>query len=141
MADPNEHLSDFEEGARRALEWLSRSEDAAELAQIVGEMPAKLGDMEIAFIIAIGRAALVGHKAAPQDEAEAKTRPATLPPPAEAPPVPWIDVDEFRRRQRAHEQAARLQELASRNANAFVEMQHAFAPRNQTRTDAEWRGW
>jgi hypothetical protein len=32
-------VTDFEEGARRALEWLGRSEDAAELAQIVGEMP------------------------------------------------------------------------------------------------------
>ena len=141
MGAENENLSDYEEGARRALEWLGRSEDAAELPQIVDAMPPKLGDMENAFLIAIGRAALAGHKAAPQTEAEAKTRPATLPPPAEAPPVPWIDVDAFRRRQRAHEQAARLQELASRNANAFVEMQHAFAPRNQTRTDAEWRGW
>jgi hypothetical protein len=128
MGAENENLSDYEEGARRALEWLGRSEDATELAQIIGEMPAKLGDMEIAFIIAIGRAALAGHKAAPQTAEEATARPATLPPPAEAPPVPWIDVDEFRRRQRAHEQAARLQELASRNANAFVEMQQAFAP-------------
>ena len=140
MADQNVSVTDFEEGARRALEWLGGSEDAAELAQIVGEMPATLGDMEIAFIIAIGRAALAGHKAAPQTEDEAKARPATLPPPAEAPPVPWIDVDEFRRRQRAHEQAARLQELASRNANAFVEMQHAFTLGNQTWKDADWRG-
>jgi hypothetical protein len=140
VADQNVSVTDFEEGARRALEWLGGSEDAAELAQIVGEMPAKLGDMEAAFLIAIGRAALAGHRAAPQTEAEATARPATLPPPAEA-PVPWIDVDEFRRRQRAHEQAARLQELASRNANAFVEMQHAFTPRNQMRNDADWRGW
>jgi hypothetical protein len=66
LADQNVSVTDFEEGARRALEWLGRSEDAAELAQIVGEMPAKLGDMEIAFLIAIARAALAGHKAAPQ---------------------------------------------------------------------------
>ena len=128
VADQNESLTDFEEGARRALEWLGRSEDAAELAQIIGEMPPKLGDMETAFLIAIGRAALAGHKAAPQTEDEAKARPATLPPPADSPPAPWIDVDEFRRRQRAHEQAARYEELAGRNANAFVEMHHAFAP-------------
>jgi hypothetical protein len=140
MGAVNENLSDYEEGARRALEWLGRTEDGAELAQIIGEMPAKLGDMESAFLIAIGRAALAGHKAAPQTEAEAKTRPATLPPPSEALPVPWIDVDEFRRRQRAHEQAARLQELASRNANAFVEMQHAFTPGNRMRNDVDWRG-
>jgi hypothetical protein len=99
---------------------LGLSEDAAELAQIIGEMPAKLGDMEIAFIIAIGRAALAGHKAAPQTEDEAKARPAALPPPAEA-PVPWIDVDAFRRRMRDHERAARLERLASSNAAAWLE--------------------
>jgi hypothetical protein len=64
-----------------------RSEDAAELAQIIGEMTT-LGDMESAFLIAIGRAALAGHKAAPQTEAEAKVRPATLPPSAEATSLP-----------------------------------------------------
>ena len=127
MADQNVSVTDFEEGARRALEWLGRSEDAAELAQIISEMPAKLGDMETAFLIAIGRAALAGHKAAPQTEDEAKARPATLPhrrpatlpPPAEALPVPWIDVDEFRRRRLEHERRARFEELARRNAALF----------------------
>jgi hypothetical protein len=119
VADQNVSVTDFEEGARRALEWLGRSEDAAELAQIVGEMPPKLGDMETAFLIAIGRAALAGHKAAPQTEDEAKARPATLPPPAEALPVPWIDVDEFRRRRLEHERRARFEELARRNAALF----------------------
>jgi hypothetical protein len=119
MGAENENLSDYEEGARRALEWLGRSEDAGEMAQIVGEMPTKLGDMEIAFLIAIARAALAGHKAAPQTEDEAKARPATLPPPAEAPPVPWIDVDEFRRRRLEHERRARYEELARRNAALF----------------------
>jgi hypothetical protein len=126
MGAENENLSDYEEGARRALEWLGRSEDAAELAQIVGEMPPKLGDMETAFLIAIGLAALAGHKAAPQTEDEAKARPATqphrrpatLPPPAEA-PVPWIDGHEFRRRRLEREQAARYEELARRNAALF----------------------
>jgi hypothetical protein len=115
MGAENENLSDYEEGARRGLEWLGRSEDATELAQIVREMPAKLGDMEIAFIIAIGRAALAGHRAAPQTEAEAKARPSTLPSPAEA-PVPWIDGDEFRRRRREYELAARYEELARNNS-------------------------
>jgi hypothetical protein len=135
MADQN--VSDVEEGARRPLEWLARSDDAAELAQIVGEMPAKLGDMETAFLIAIGRAALAGHKAAPQTEAEATARPVTLPPMPEA---PAFDVDEFRRRMREHELAARLEELGRRNAEAFVELQHAFTPLNQMRNDADWRG-
>ncbi|MGC2784732.1 MAG: hypothetical protein WA397_13065 [Roseiarcus sp.] len=134
MGAENENLSDYEEGARRALEWLGRSEDAAELAQIIGEMPPKLGDMEIAFLIAIGRAALAGHKAAPQTEAEAKARPATL---LETPAVPWIDVDEFRRRKREHELGAKLEELGRRNQALFLE-QGAFTPRNQTRNDADW---
>jgi hypothetical protein len=93
--------------------------------------------MEIAFIIAIGRAALAGHKAAPQTEAEAKARPASLPPTAEAPPVPWIDVDEFRRRRRQHEIAARLEELGRRNAALFME-QGAFTLGNRRNDD--WRG-
>jgi hypothetical protein len=118
MGAENESLSDYEEGARRAIEWLGRSEDAAELAQIIGEMP-KLGDMEIAFIIAIGRAALAGHKAAPQTEAEAKARPDTLPSTAEA-PAPWIDIDEFRRRQREHERRARFEELARNNSAILI---------------------
>jgi hypothetical protein len=139
MGAENESLSDYEEGARRALEWLGRSEDAAELAQIVGEMPPKLGDMESAFLIAIGRAALAGHKAAPQTEDDAKARPATLPSLAEA-PVPWIDVEEFRRRRLEHERRARFEELALQNQARFVEQQHAFTPGNQTRKDADWRG-
>jgi hypothetical protein len=138
VADQNESVTDFEEGAQRALEWLGRSEDAAELAQIVGEMPAKLGDMEIAFIIAIGRAALAGHKAAPQTEDEAKARPATLPPPAEAPPVSWTDVDAFRRQRLEREQAARFDELALRNQARFVEQQYAFAPNRDRPKGADW---
>jgi hypothetical protein len=138
MGAENENLSDYEEGARRALEWLGRSEDAAELAQIIGEMPTKLGDMETAFLIAIGRAALAGHKAAPQTEDEAKARPATLPPPAEAAPVPWIAVDEFRRRRLEREQAARFDELALRNQARFMEQQHAFAPSRERPKGADW---
>jgi hypothetical protein len=147
VADPNEHLTDFEEGARRALEWLGRSEDAAELAQIIGAMlaqiagqvPAKLGDMENAFLIAIGRAALAGQRAAPQTEDEAKARPATLPP-AEASPAPWVDVEEFRRRRLEHERRMRYEQLAASNSAAWGEQQHAFTPRNQMRNDSDWRG-
>jgi hypothetical protein len=117
MGAENENLSDYEEGARRALEWLGRSEDAAELPQIVGEMP-KIGDMEAAFLIAIGRAALAGHKAAPQTAEEATARPATLPPPPEA---PAFDVAAFRRRMREHERATRFERLATSNAAAWGE--------------------
>ena len=138
MGAENENLSDYEEGARRALEWLGRSEDAAELPQIVDAMPPKLGDMENAFLIAIGRAALAGHRAAPQTEAEAKARPATLPPPAEAPPVSWTDVDAFRRQRLERERRARFEELARRNQSAFMEQQHAFAPSRDRPKGADW---
>jgi hypothetical protein len=119
VADQNENLTEFEEGARRALEWLGRSEDGAELAQIVGQMPTKLGDMEVAFIIAIGRAALAGHKAAPQTEAEAKTRPAALLPPAEG--DGGLSHGEFWQRVRDRERKARLDELLRRNAERWRE--------------------
>jgi hypothetical protein len=89
-------------------------------------MPTKLGDMEIAFLIAIGRAALAGHKAAPQTEAEAKARPATLSPSEEDAQSPPIDVEAFHRRRREHECAARLQELLRRNAAAFEEQWRAL---------------
>jgi hypothetical protein len=42
------------------------------------------------------------------------------------PPLPPIDVDEFRRRWREREPAARLDELGRRNAALFVEQQRAF---------------
>jgi hypothetical protein len=132
----NENLSDYEEGARRAVEWLGRSEDGAELAQIVGEMPTKLGDMEIAFIIAIGRAALAGHRAAPQTEGEAKARPATLSTPAAG--DRGLSQAEFWRRYRDHERQARLDEWWRRNAALFEEQQRAFAPGNQLRNGADW---
>jgi hypothetical protein len=140
VADQNS-LNDFEEGARRALEWLGRSEDAAELPQIVGEMPTKLGDMEAAFLIAIARAALAGHKAAPQTETEATARPVTLPPMPEAAPLPTIDVDDFRRRRRERERAARLDELGRRNQEAFMEQGRAIRPGDRLSRDADWGGW
>jgi hypothetical protein len=63
--------------------------------------------------------------------------PAKAQPTPEAPPAPAFDVDEFRRRRREHELAARLDELGRRNAEAFLEQQHAFTLRNQTRNDAD----
>jgi hypothetical protein len=126
MADQN----DFEEGARRALAWLGRSEDGAELAQIVGQMPTKLGDVEVAFLIAIGRAALAGHKAAPQTEAEAKIRPATPSPPAEG--DGGLSQGEFWQRVHDRERKARLDELLRRNAERW---------RDQPLGGADWRGW
>jgi hypothetical protein len=48
-------------------------------------------------------------------------------------------LDEFRRRWRDRERAARLDELGRRNAALFVEEQRAFTTGNQTRNDADWR--
>ena len=138
MGAENENLSDHEEGARRALEWLGRSEDGVELAQIIGQMPTKLGDVEIAFIIAIGRAALAGHKAAPQTEAEATARPAMLPTPAAA--DRGLSQAEFWRRHDEHKRRKRYEELWRANSRAFMEQSHAFAPGNQLPRDGDWRG-
>ena len=54
--------------------------------------------------------------------------------------APKIDIEEFSRRRLEHERRARFEELGCRNQEAFLEMQHAFTPRNQMRNDADWRG-
>jgi hypothetical protein len=118
----DEHMNDFEEGARRALDWLGRSEDGAELATIVAEMPRRLGDMEVAFLIAIGRAALAGQKAAPQTETEDKTRhPAAV----STPDIPGVlEAAEFYRRVNAaqeRQRQARRGELLRKNNELFAE--------------------
>ena len=134
-----EHMNDdFEEGARRALDWLGRSEDGAELATIVGEMPRKLGDMEVAFLIALGRAALAGQKAAPQTaEADAQS----APPAVSTPDIPGVlDAAEFYRRVNAAQERQRQErraELLRENHKLFAE-QPLFG--NSTR-EAEGGRW
>ena len=127
----------FREGERLALDWIAgKSELLDDFAALVVGMK-EFGEMERAFLLTIGNAARAAAKREGQPTFVVASDPA--PTPRSAPAAePKVDIDAFRRRQRAHEQAARLQELASRNANAFVEMQHAFTPRNQTRTDADW---
>jgi hypothetical protein len=71
---------------------------------------------------------------------DASTRALSAQRGAEAPPLPPVDVDEFRRRRREHELAARLDELGRRNSEAFVGQQRAFMAGSQTRNDADWRG-
>ena len=133
-------MSDDERaGKEEALAWLhGNSELFDDLADLVESMAKPLGATERAFLQVVGNAARAAAKREGQPTSLASD-PAPTPrslPAAE----PKVDIDAFRRRQRAHEQAARLQELASRNANAFVEMQHAFTPRSQMRNDADWRG-
>jgi hypothetical protein len=67
--------------------------------------------------------------------------PAKAAPSPEAPPAPPIDLNEMLRRRHERERAARLDELGRRNAEAFVGLQHVFTLGNQTRNDADWRGW
>ena len=115
-----------------------------DLLHIVRDMPrgGELGGLEAGFLSTIA-AAVRGDRlgaANVPDPAKAQLL-LEATPSAEAPPLPPIDVDEFRRRQRERAAAAKLEELGRRNQAAFMEQQHAFTLRNQTRNDADWCGW
>ena len=86
-------------------------------------MAKPLGVTERAFLQVVGNAARAAKRedlptpaGAPAPRAKG---PAKAQPTPEAPPAPAFDVDEFRRRRREHELAARLDELARRNAARF----------------------
>jgi hypothetical protein len=117
----------FREGERLALDWIAgKSELLDDFAALVVGMK-EFGEMERAFLLTIGNEVRAAAKREGQPTFVVASDPA--PKPQSAPAAePKVDIDAFRRRQRAHEQAARLEELARRNANAFVEMHHAFAP-------------
>jgi hypothetical protein len=133
--------ADFREGEGMAREWIAGRGDLPDLLHVVRDMPrgGDMGGLEAGFLSTID-AAVRGDRlgaANVPDPAKAQLlREAT--PSAEAPPLPPIDVDEFHRRRREHERAARLEELSRRNQALFVEQQRAFG--NQTRNDADWRG-
>jgi hypothetical protein len=136
--------ADFRDGEAMAREWIAGRGALPDLLHIVRDMPrgVELGGLEAGFLSTID-AAVRGDRldaANVPDPTKAQLLLEALPLP-EAPPVPPVDVDEFRRRRRDHELAARLDELGRRNAEAFLEQQHAFTLRNQTRNDADWRGW
>ena len=139
----DDFAADFRDGEVMAREWIAGRGDLPDLLHIVRDMPrgGELGGLEAGFLSTID-AAVRGDRlgaANVPDPAKAQLLMEGTPV-AEAPPLPPIDVDEFRRRRREHELAARLEELGRRNAEAFVELQHAFTPRNQMRNDADWRG-
>jgi hypothetical protein len=126
-----------------AREWIAGRGDLPDLLHIVRDMPrgGELGGLEAGFLSTID-AAVRGDRlgaANVPDPTKAQLLLEATPSP-EAPPLPPIDVDQFRRRRREHELAARLDELGRRNAALFMEQQHAFTPRNQTRKDVDWRG-
>jgi hypothetical protein len=137
--------ADFREGEAMAREWIDGRGDLPDLLHIMRDMPrgGELGGLEAGFLSTIDAAvrgdrlgaANVPDPATAQQLLEAS--PASASPEAVSAPV---DLEAFHRRRREHELAARLEELGRRNAEAFVELQHAFAPRNQMRNDADWRG-
>jgi hypothetical protein len=114
-------MSDGEELARA---WLQgKSELIDDLAALVDGMGHPLDATARAFLLTVGNAARSAPrgKARPTSSAGAPA-PARLdatPTPLEAPPLPPVDVDEFRRRMREHERAARFEDLARRNAALF----------------------
>jgi hypothetical protein len=137
--------ADFRDGEAMAREWIAGQGDLPALLHIVRDMPrgGELGGLEAGFLSTIDAAvrgdrvgaANVPDPATAQQLLEAS--PASASPEAVSAPV---DLEAFHRRRREHELAARLEELGRRNAEAFVELQHAFTPRNQMRNDADWRG-
>jgi hypothetical protein len=123
-----------------AHEWIAGRGDLPDLLHIVRDMPrgGELGGLEAGFLSTID-AAVRGDRLSA----------ANVPNPAKArlllevtpPPLPSFDVDEFRRRRREREQAARLEELGRRNEAAFMAMQQAFMDGNSMQQAADWRGW
>ena len=132
--------ADFRDGEGMAREWIAGRGDLPDLLHIVRDMPrgGDLGGLEAGFLSTID-AAVHGDRLGAANVAGSGDESAAVA--GRSPPQPPIDVDEFRRRRREHERAARLEELGRRNQEAFLEMQHAFTPRNQMRNDADWRGW
>jgi hypothetical protein len=125
------YMSDDERaGNEEALAWLQgNSELFDDLADLVESMAKPLGATERAFLQVVGNAARAAKREdlpTPAGAPAARAKgPAKAQPAPEAPPAPKVDIDAFRRRQREHERAARLDRLARSNADAWRE-QGAF---------------
>jgi hypothetical protein len=124
-----------------AREWIAGRGDLPDLLHIVRTMPPReeMWGLEAGFLSTIDAAVRgdrVGATNAPDPAKAQLLLEATPSPPA----LPPIDIDEFHRRRREHERAARLEELGRRNAEAWRE-QSAFMGGNHMPKDAEWRGW
>jgi hypothetical protein len=134
---------DARAGEELARGWLrGKSELIDDLAALVDCMAQPLDETARAFLLTVGNSAraVARREDLPTPAGAPAPRPPDLAkahPTPDAPPAPPIDLNEMLRRER--ERAARLEELARRNQEAFLEMQHAFAPRNQMRNDADWR--
>jgi hypothetical protein len=139
----DDFAADFREGEAMAREWIDGRGALPDLLHVVRDMPrgGEMGGLEAGFLSTIDVSVRGDLGAANVPDPATKAQELLdATPSAEAPHSPPIDVDEFRRRQREHELAARLTELGRRNAALFME-QGAFTLGNQTRNDADWRGW
>jgi hypothetical protein len=99
----DDFAADFREGEAMALEWIAGRGALPDLLHIVRDMPrgGELGGLEAGFLSTIDagvRCDRLGAANVP-DPAKAQLLPEATPP-AEAPPLPTIDVDEFRWRRR-----------------------------------------
>jgi hypothetical protein len=114
---------DARAGEELARAWLQgKSELINDLAALVDGMSQPLDATARAFLLTVGNAA----RSAPRGKA--RPAPARLDAqPTQDPPQPRVDIDEFRRRQREHERAARLEELGRSNAAAWGEQQAFLA--------------
>jgi hypothetical protein len=112
--------ADFRDGEAMAREWIAGRGDLPDLLHIVRDMPrgGELGGLEAGFLSTID-AGVRGDRLGAANVPDLAMKAQLLleaTPSAEAPPLPPIDVDEFRRRWRERERVARLADLLRRNA-------------------------
>jgi hypothetical protein len=120
-------VADFREGEAMAREWIAGRGDLPDLLHVVRDMPrgGAMGGLEAGFLSTIDAAVRGdrrGETGAPDPAKAQLLLQGSLPEEAQA---PTVDVDEFLRRRRERELAARLQELGRRNAQAWQD-QSAF---------------
>jgi hypothetical protein len=114
----NHFTTDFRDGEAMARDWIAGRGELPGLLHIIRDMPrgADMGGIEAGFLSTIDaavRGAAQGDAAA-SDVATAKSL-------LDATPLPAVDIDAFRRRQREHERRARYEELARRDAEGWME--------------------
>jgi hypothetical protein len=118
---------DVRAGEELAKAWLrGEGELIDDLPALVDGMDKPLDATARAFLVTVGNAAKAMAKredlptpaGAPAPRAKG---PAKAQPTPEEPAEPKVDIDQFRRRKRDHELAARLERLASSNASAWGE--------------------
>jgi hypothetical protein len=118
--------ADFREGEAMARDWIAGKGALPDLMSIVKAMPRDLAGLEAGFLSTVDAAAR-GRQGAAGAPDPAKAQLALAPQPTpEPPPAAPVSLDELWRRRRERNNAQRLEELARRNQEAFVEQQHAF---------------